>query len=105
MGIPDHPKGVAPPFTDQNSFLLTFWPLFWSQSSRKTQSYQKGVEKVNKNGICSLKGKAIRTPLGCSVKLNYQLEIVGDESETWIDHYIVKRFFKEILLPCGHLRN
>ena len=46
---------------------------------------RRAVEKVNKNCIWSLKDEII--PIGCPVMLNYQLEIVGDKSLTFIDHY------------------
>ena len=69
--ITGHSKGTVPPCTDQKQFLLTFWPLFPTH---------RAVESVNKNGIWSIKDNTI--PLRCLVKVNCQLEIVGDESVT-----------------------
>ena len=47
--------------------------------------------------ICSVKGKTV--PLWCSLMLNYQLKILGDESMTPVDHHDeFTRFYFSIAL-------
>ena len=84
LGITEHPKDTASPFTDQKQFLLSFLTAFWSQTGQKKQSGRKWVEKVDKSCIWWTKDKTIL--LECSVMLNYQLEIVEEEFVTSIGH-------------------
>ena len=70
------------------------------------QSGRKWVEKVDKSCIRSTKDKTIL--LECSVMLNYQLEIVGDEFVTSIGHsdefYVNLLFDRSIYRPmCTHM--
>ena len=72
------------------------------------QSGRKWVEKVDKSCIRSTKDKTIL--LECSVMLNYQLEIVGDEFVTSIGHsdefYVNLLFDRSIYrLMCTHMGN
>ena len=70
------------------------------------QSGRKWVEKVDKSCIRSTKDKTIL--LECSVMLNYQLEIVGEEFVTSIGHsdefYVNILFDRYIYRPmCTHM--
>ena len=87
---------------DKNRFMNLFDRSF----DRRLVERNRAVKKVNKNCIWSVKGKTI--PLRCSIKLNYQLEIVGDESVNSIDlhkeFYVNLLFDRSIYLPmCIHI--
>ena len=82
LGIIEHPKGTAPPFTNQKQFFII---IFDRPFDRRPIESNRAAEKVDKNCVWSANGETI--PLKCSLMLNYQLEIVGDESVTVIDHY------------------
>ena len=84
MGITEHPQDTASPCINLKPVLLSFSTAFSSKTGRKEQSGRKRVEKVDKNCIWSIKDKTIL--LECSVMLNYQLQIVGDEFVTSIGH-------------------
>ena len=105
LGMTEHPEDTAPPFTDQKLFLSSFSTAFRSQTGRKKQSGRKRVEKVDKNCIWPIKDKTLL--LECSVMLNNQLQIVGDEFETSICHddefYVNLLFDRSIYRPmCTH---
>ena len=93
MGITEHPKDTASLCTNQKQLLSSFSTSFWSQTGRKKQSCQIWVKKVDKSCICWTKDKTIL--LECSVMLNYQLEIVGEEFVTSIGHF--EEFFGNLL--------
>ena len=110
LDITKHPKDTASPCTDQKQFLFSFSTAFWSQTGRKKQSGRKRIEKVDKCCIWSTNDKTILLLLECSVmlSLNYQLEIVGEEFATSIDHsdkfYVNLLFDRSIHRPlCKHM--
>ena len=59
--------------------------------------HSEDIEKVDKNCVWSAKGETIL--LECLVMLDYQLEIVGDEPVTSIDHY--DEFYVNLILGKG----
>ena len=107
LGITKHLKTQPHHVPIKNSFYYPFRPLFDRRAIERNRVVENGSKMLIKAVFCQQMHKTIL--LECSVILNYQFQIVGDEFVTSIGHddelfYVNLHFYRFIHRPmCKHM--